>query len=54
MDPVKEVAFLKERGLVFQEGQRVMSLVFLEEPPPRADLSFWPLRFRLPALSDAP
>jgi len=32
-DPIKEVAFLKERGLVFQEGDRFLSLVLPKEPP---------------------
>jgi ribosomal peptide maturation radical SAM protein 1 len=35
-DPEKEVALLQERGLVFQEGERYMSLVLPEEPPPLA------------------
>ncbi len=38
-DPQEEVAFLQERGLLFQEGDRYMSLVFSEEPPPQPRLS---------------
>lgn len=34
LDPDKEIAFLQDRGLVFQEGERFMSLVLPEEPPP--------------------
>ncbi len=33
-DPEKEIAFLKDRGLVFQEGERFLSLVHLNETSP--------------------
>ena len=33
-DVEKAVTFLKDRGLLFQEGQRLMSLVFPDDPPP--------------------
>jgi radical SAM superfamily enzyme YgiQ (UPF0313 family) len=32
-DPVKEVAYLKERGLLFQEHERLLSLVLPQQPP---------------------
>ena len=32
-DPVKEVAYLQERGLLFQEHERLLSLVLPEKPP---------------------
>jgi radical SAM superfamily enzyme YgiQ (UPF0313 family) len=32
-DPVKEVAYLQERGLLFQEHERLLSLVLPQKPP---------------------
>ena len=31
-DLEKQIGFLEERGLLFQEGDRFMSLVFAKEP----------------------
>ncbi|NIR48176.1 RiPP maturation radical SAM protein 1 [candidate division KSB1 bacterium] len=33
-DPQQQLTFLVEKGLVFQDGERYMSLVFEKEPPP--------------------
>lgn len=38
-DPNRTIAFLQERGLVFQEEDRYMSLVFSKEPPSQPRLS---------------